>query len=221
MSHGIVGTAHGILVFDRRHGDAAAAPDDFAHILGAFKGLESRTGIAVPEVGGIVLQNLGIHATDSRGGILDLGADDGVPVALAARLYPSHVCKDEGGAAPLTRLEEDGTHRETAPAYSLEFTGDEALGLVEDQGDIGAGDFVLDGDTARRPVLEVVIATQALPSLRIGEDSGITRVVDHGDGHKSARHIGEGRSHLDAPEGVVGVTYDGIVVGSHGINRAR
>ena len=107
MSHHEVGTSHCILTLAGGKRDTTVAPGDDAGVDRTLKSPELGRSVLFPKLFGIVVEHLGIHSPYRGGGVLDVGAYQGVPVASQAALYPRHVHKYQCRAAPLPRLQHD------------------------------------------------------------------------------------------------------------------
>ena len=213
---------------------AVGGPDD-GDVLPVFEGLEAWGFASGEQVGGIVLQELGVHAFDGGGAVFDVGADDTVPRGFVDELYPGHVYLCEGGASPLTGLDEYDANGTAGEALAFVGVEEDALGVVEDEVDGAGGEFVGDVYEGGGPELEVVPDTDAYELFfdfgrcvgGIGEvqlagdvvfDGGVRGkasdprvVVEHGGGEEEPADVGQ----MDLGAGYGGGAFsgDGVVGG--------
>jgi len=162
MDHRVVVATSRVLVFARSQRHLAAARGYVAGVDRPLEAAERGLDAVGPVALGVIVEHRGIHAADVRRRVLDVGADERVPVVVVHHLYPRHVHLYQRRPAPLPGLEQ--YQADGAPGTALTFKPPEhhALGTVENERHHLARQFVTDGDTARRPQLKVVPETRHL-----------------------------------------------------------
>ena len=105
-------------------------------------------------------QDFSHHAADGESRLLEMGANDAVPIGAVHKLNPRHISLHKSAATHLSCFEENNAYWFVCRALSLHLGEDEPLGAVEAEFDVAISAFIFDGDTGGTPILEVVVLAE-------------------------------------------------------------
>ena len=168
VGHRDVIAAHRILAAGASRDDQALALLNLLHIGLTLELSESWHFLfIIEEFAWIMPQHQVIHALDAFTRVKPVAADEAIPALVTHQLHPCQVHLNQGGAAPLTGLEQDHAHGTSLDPLSFHHSQQAPLRPVENEPRVAATHLVLDGHATRAPELKVLDDAQLILAYRV------------------------------------------------------